>query len=50
MAGHKKSREREERKKKKNEKKMVTRAKSEFCFLYSSPLYRVDTEKNLKIL
>jgi hypothetical protein len=38
----------EERKKKKK-KEMATGAKLKLCFLYSSPLYRVDTEKNLKI-
>jgi len=38
----------EERKKKKK-KEMAAGAKLKFYFLYSSPLYRVDIEKNLKM-
>jgi len=48
MPGHKnQGRGRKERRRKKKE--MAVRAKLEFCFLYSSLLYRVDTEKNLKM-
>jgi hypothetical protein len=37
------------KKEEKEKEKMATKAKLEFCVLYSSPLLRVNTEKNLKM-